>query len=71
MKETQRKIDVRRRNLEDLIIQVLTRAKEAERDPRCDYGDRFVKCAEFLQTANNDLFMAIQALNGRIKNADD
>ena len=70
MKDTQRKIDMRRRNLEDLIIQVLARALETTTDPRCNYGNRFTKCAEFLGRANHELWMAIQALNGRIKNAD-
>mgnify|MGYP001187606310 FL=1 len=70
MQDTKRRIDIRRRNLEDLIVLVLTRAHETERDPSCDYGDRFRICAQFLQRANHELWMANLSLNGKVKNAD-
>ena len=70
MQDTKRRIDIRRRNLEDLIVLVLTRGNEAERDPSCEYGDRFRICAQFLQKANHELWMAIMSLNGKVKNFD-
>ena len=64
MKELQRKIDFERRRLDELLLELARERKAREHEWQKHVPERLERAMEFLQSANNELFMAMVALNG-------
>jgi hypothetical protein len=62
MKDVRKMIDRKKREVEDLIVVLLVKAKESDHHPNFPKADAFRKAAEFLQKGCGELYMATVAL---------
>ena len=62
MKDLCKKIERKKRELEDLIVLAVAKAQVHEHHPDFPKADKLRKCSEFLQKANHELFMATMCL---------
>lgn len=71
MQKLKRKIDHERRRLDELMLELARERKAREHEWQKHVPERLERAMEFLQEANNELFMAIVALNGGKNDAGD
>lgn len=64
MNDVRKKIDRKKREIEDLIVVVLVQAKENDHHPNFGKCDAYRKASEFLQKACAECYMATVALMG-------